>query len=99
MPAPPQVPSAPEVELPCCGCTLIVTPEGILSQWLHEMHRLSGKVFLWGSFVHTSAHLLRWGIRGVRLGEGAQVLLHFRTRCKSLDTVMATQAVHSWQEA
>lgn len=44
-------------------------------QWVHELHRLTGLVFLSGSVLHTIAHLIRWGLRdGAR--EFHAMLLH-----------------------
>ena len=33
-------------------------------KWTHEMHRLTGIIFVVCSLIHTVAHVIRWGLRG-----------------------------------
>jgi hypothetical protein len=52
-----------------CSCQwLRNTPISVMLplQWMHELHRLVGIIFVSGAFVHTTAHLVRWYLRGGR---------------------------------
>lgn len=51
-----------------CYCMLYALRNTLASeyvplQWVHELHRLAGIIFLIGSIVHTIAHLVRWVLR------------------------------------
>ena len=51
-----------------CYCSLHWMRSTVVSlyfplQWTHSLHRLSGVWFMYGSIVHTIAHIIRWSLR------------------------------------